>query len=657
VSAHCAEPAPSAEGGAAENKTDGEPLVLLLGRPNSGKSSLFNRLTGQHAHVGNFPGVTVDILEADLTLPGGGRATVADLPGLYALDALTDPTTDEGVARTFVDQAAQSGRPVLLAQVLDGTQIPLGLRLTGDLVKRGLPLLLVVTQRDVLDRDGRRIDVAALAEAVGARVIAVSSREPAARDDVLAAVEAALAGGPPTRAADAWSPDELGARAVTDAADREPAADARRTRTERIDRFILHPALGPALFLALTTLVFAAVFLIADPVTSALDALTGALGARVTAQLGEGNLASFLTAGVLGGAGTVLAFMPQIVILTIALELLEATGYLARGAFIIDRLLRLLGLSGRAFFPLLMGHACAVPAITATRIIRDPRERLTAILVIPLMTCSARIPTYALILGAFFAHKSALFRSGVFVALYFGGMLAGLLASLILRRTATRGRTLPLVLEMPAYRAPQAHVVARKAGQAAWRFLRDVGTTILAVSVVLWALLTLPMPGGAPPPAPAVAATAPGAEAPAPPRPIERSIAAGIGRALEPVTRPLGFDWRINVGLIGSFGARELMVGTMGVIMGLENAADNPAPLSVRLRETRRPDGSAAYTTPAALALLAFFVIACQCMSTVAAIRRETRTWRWPAFVLVYTYTVAYALAFVVHRVAALALG
>lgn len=651
MSEHCAVPEGSEPRDPASDR--GRPLIVLVGRPNSGKSSLFNRVTGADAHVGNFPGVTVDILEADVTLPSGRSATIADLPGVYALDAITDPMTDEGVARGFLERAEQSGRPLLLAQVLDGTQIPLALRLTRDLVVRGQPLLLLVTQRDVLDRDGQKVDVATLSGVLGARAIAVSAREPAARAEVLAAIEEALAAEAPPERARGFVPDELGERVVVDATEESAGTTelTLRARTERIDAWLLHPFFGPLLFLAITTAIFAAVFLIADPVTALIDGATGAVGAQIVASLGEGRLSSFLTAGVLGGAGTVLAFMPQIVILTLALDVLEATGYLARGAFIVDRLLQLLGLSGRSFFPLLMGHACAVPAITATRIVRDPRERLTAILVIPLMTCSARIPTYALILGTFFAHRSALFKSGVFVVLYFAGMLAGLVASLVLRKTVTRGRSLPLVLEMPAYRAPQAGALTRNAGRTAWRFLRDVGTTILVASVVLWALLSIQMPGSAPPPPPA-AAVADGE--PAAPKPIERSIAASIGRALEPVTAPVGFDWRINVGLIGSFGARELMVGTMGVIMGVENANDQPAPLSARLREAKRPDGSPAYTAASGFALLAFFVLACQCMSTVAAIRRETKTWRWPLFVLGYTYTLGYVAAFIVYRIASL---
>jgi ferrous iron transport protein B len=377
----------------------------------------------------------------------------------------------------------------------------------------------------------------------------------------------------------------------------------------------------------------------------------GLARAAIARQFGAGLLSSFLADVLLGGAGTVLVFMPQIVILTLAMELLESSGYLARGAFLLDRLLRLLGLSGRSFLPLLMGHACAIPAITATRIIRDPRERLTTILVLPLMTCSARIPTYALVLSTFFATHGAWFKATIFVGLYFAGIISGLVGSLALRRTATKGRALPLVLEMPAYRVPQPKVIARKGMQASGRFLRDVGTTILAVSAVLWALLTIPLPGSS---ASSVVSEAAPATAHAPSPPIQHSIAAAVGKSLEPVTLPLGFDWRINVGLIGSFGARELMVGTMGVIFGIENANDDPSPLSVRIRQAKTRTGAVAYTTRTGLALLAFFVLACQCMSTISAIRRETKTWRWPAFVLAYTYVVAYVAALVVYQVGGL---
>ncbi len=259
------------------------------------------------------------------------------------------------------------------------------------------------------------------------------------------------------------------------------------------------------------------------------------------------------------------------------------------------------------------------------------------------MACSARIPTYALLLTTFFAAHGPWVQALLFVALYVSGIFSGLVASLVLRRTATRGRSLPMVLEMPAYRSPEPRLVVRKAGQAAWRFTRDVGTVILAVSAVLWVLLKVPMPGAAAHEPPAAAGESAATS-------LESSIAGSVGRALEPVTAPLGFDWRINVGLIGSFGAREVMVGTMGVIFGVEDADDEPAPLAEQIREAKRPDGALAYSSRTGLALLAFFVLACQCMSTVAAIRRETKSWRWPAFVLGYTYAAAYVAALVVYQ-------
>lgn len=616
-------------------------LVLLAGRPNSGKSSLFNLVTGGDAHVGNFPGVTVDVLEARIALPGGRAADIADLPGFYSIDAVVDAKTDEGVARTFVEKAEKGSRAWVVVQVIDSTQLSLGLRLTRELAMRGVPLLVVLTQKDVLAGEGRDIDTAAIEREIGAPTILVSSREPSSKRVVQSAIEAILESRAdqksPSKQAKSrgdWNPSALAKEVTIDRAQKNSAEARRRTRTARLDAWLLHPAVGPFSFLGLMSVVFAAVFLIADPVTNAIDTVNDFIRAHLANALGNGLLASFVCDGLIGGAGTVLAFLPQIVILTVAMELLEASGYLARGAFLVDRLLRLLGLSGRSFLPLLMGHACAIPAIASTRVIRDPRERLTTILVLPLMTCSARVPTYALVISAFFSTHSALFKSAIFVSLYFAGIFSGLIASLVLRKTAVGGRALPLVLEMPSYRTPQLKLVARKAVQSAWRFLRDVGTTILAVAAILWVVLTVPYPG-------AQDASVP---------PIERSIAAHVGHAIEPVTKPAGFDWRINVGLIGSFGARELMVGTMGVILGLEHKSDDPAPLAQRLREAKRADGSPAYSTASGLALLAFFVLACQCMSTVAAIKRETHSWRWPAFVLAYTYSLAYVAALVVFQ-------
>lgn len=641
MSAACHEPpAPATKkgpprAGAKPRRDETRPLTIALaGRPNSGKSSVYNALTGGNAHVGNYPGITVDILEGDVTLPSGKRAVVADLPGFYSIENTVDKATDEGVARAFLDGVRGDERPLLVVQVVDPTRLALGLRLTAELLRTRVPLVVVLTHKDVLGREGHTVDLPALSEAIGAPVVLVDARDRAASAAVLAAVEDCHREGELAQGAATFDPARVARAVMKDVG--EDAQLRRRRMTERLDSVLLHPLVGPVLFVGIMALLFAAVFLVADPATSLMDRLIGLTRAWLTTVLGKNLFTSFLADGLLGGAGTVLAFMPQIVILTVALELLEASGYLARGAFLVDRLLRLLGLSGRSFLPLLMGHACAVPAIAATRIVRDPRERLTTILVLPLMTCSARLPTYGLVLATFFAHRSALFRSAVFVSLYFAGIFTALVASLVLRRTATKGKSLPLVLEIPSYRVPLPRVVARKAGQSAWRFLRDVGTTIVAVSAVLWVLLTVPMPGSQAEPG------------------IERSVAATIGRTIEPITRPAGFDWRIDVGLIGSFGAREVMVGTMGVIFGVENAADDPAPLTERLRDTKKADGSPVYTTRTGLALLAFFVLACQCMSTVAAIKRETGGWKWPAFVLAYTYALGYAAAVLVYQVGAL---
>jgi ferrous iron transport protein B len=620
---------PQAKGEAAPIESKGRTFALL-GRPNSGKSSLYNVVTGGNAHVGNFPGITVDVLEADLALPDGTAARMFDLPGTYSVRNEVDPETDEGVARTFVGRNLDDpGFSVM--QVIDGTQLALGLRLTKEIAAAKWPLYVVVTQSDMIARDGRKLDPRLLEDELGVPVALVSARQKKTRDLVLSM----LATRQPEPCRGDFDPARLAKEALTDA---RIAGSERKNLTRALDAWLLHPVVGPFLFLGIMAALFSAVFLVADPATSAMDALLGLARTKLASRLGTGLLSSFLVDGILAGAGTVLAFMPQIVLLSIGLDLLEASGYLARGAFLVDRILRLLGLSGRSFLPLLMGHACAVPAIASTRIIRDPKERLTTILVLPLMTCSARIPTYALLISTFFVGRGPAFRAAMFLGLYGFGVAMGLVASRVLRRTATRGKSLPLVLEMPRYRMPEARVVFGKATRAARRFLRDVGTTIVVVSAVLWALLKIPAPEPL---------RAHGADTA-----IEKSIGATVGHALEPVTKYAGFDWRINVGLIGSFGAREVMVGTMGVIFGLEDLDDDASPLAEKMRDAKKPDGTKLYGVPNALALLAFFVIACQCMSTVAAVRRETKSLKWPAFVVGYTYVVAYVLAVLVFQVA-----
>jgi len=586
--------------------------VALVGRPNAGKSSLYNAITGGHAKVGNFPGITVDVLESVAELPDGSRARVLDLPGVYSLGDDVDGDSDEGQARACIDRLRESGAFVI-AQVIDATQLALSLRLTKEIIARGLPTMLFVTQRDVLEREGGALDAALLARELGVPVLAVSARDA----DVRARALDAIAKFEPRAGNTTFDPAALASRVTT----RKSSAN----HTERADAILLHPIFGPMIFVAIMTALFSAVFLIADPATDAIGALIARASTAITRALGAHWWTSLVCDGALGGAGTVLAFLPQIVILTIALEIIDASGYLARGAFLVDRVLRLAGLGGKSFVPLLTAHACAVPAIAATRIVRDPKQRLRTLLVLPLMTCSARIPTYGLLIAAFFRHRSPVFQAAIFVCLYSAGILAAFFASLTLGKmleSRGSGRSLPLVLEMPAYRVPQARVVARMAWRSCTRFLREVGTVIVAASIALWALLKIPS--------------------------SDHNIASAIGHALEPITRPLGFDWRINVGLIGSFGARELMVSTLGVTYGVEDHGKTSAPLAEKLA------ADPAYTTATALALMAFFVLACQCMSTVAALRRETKGWKVPAFVLAYTYAAAYVASLVTYQVARL---
>ncbi len=650
--------------------------VALLGRPNAGKSSLYNAVTGGNAKVGNFPGVTVDVLESVAPLPGGGDARFLNLPGVYSLGDEVDADSDEGQARACLDRLAKaratSGHAFVVAQVIDATQLVLSLRLTREILARDFATLIIVTQRDALEASGAKLDAAELERALGARVLVVSARDSDVRERVLAATRemlresrsaaerfeakplGGLGGGAshldresrsaaerfeakPLGGLGGGAPHLNGTSARRQAVDFDPRALAdrvivrdreKRDGTARANRVLLHPLFGPLIFLTVMTALFSAVFLVADPASSALDALIGRASAMITHALGDHWWTSLVCDGILGGAGTVLAFLPQIVVLTVALEIIDASGYLARGAFIVDRVLRLAGLGGKSFVPLLTAHACAVPAIASTRIVRDPKQRLRTLLVLPLMTCSARIPTYALLIAAFFRHRGALFQAAIFVGLYTAGIVSGFVASLVIGKTTERrgSRSLPLVLEMPAYRTPQPRVVLRMASRACGRFLREVGTVIVIASVALWVLLKVPTPGA--------------------PHDANHSVAATIGHGLEPITRPLGFDWRINVGLIGSFGARELMVSTLGVTYGVEQGRNaDVKPLADRL------GSDPAYSTGTALALMAFFVLACQCMSTVAALRRETKGWKVPVLVLGYTYAAAYVAALVVYQV------
>ena len=619
------------------------PLRLgLVGSPNSGKTTLFNALTGLRARVANHPGVTVEWREGTLSL-GERSAVVVDLPGVYSFDALSP---DEEVAlRVLAGEFAPP--PDALVLVADACSLERSLLVVAQALRRGLPTCLVLTMIDELRARGGEIDLPRLERALGIPVCGVVGHRGlgiGALREILARPESWSRPPipPPESAAgrSAWAESIL-ANVVR----RRPGASR---ATDAIDRVVLHPVAGSLLFAAVMVTFFQLIFALAEPAMNAIDSGVAAAARVLRAALPAGLLADFLADGIVAGVGSVVIFLPQIVLLFALLYLLEDLGYMARAAFVIDRLMGRIGLEGRAFVSLLSAYACAVPGIMATRTIASPRIRLATILVAPLMTCSARLPVYALLIGAFVpAHQVAGplgLRGLVLLGLYLTGGFAALLVAGVLKRTLLRGEGLPFYMELPPYRVPPLRLLASQVWASAWSFLRRAGTIILAVSIVLWVLLTFPR--SEPPPGLGPEQAARFA--------LENSFAGRVGHAIEPAIAPLGFDWKIGVGLVASLAAREVIVSTLAQIYAV---GDEEAGLRAAIREDRDPRTGRRVFTPATVAsLLVFFVFALQCMSTLAVMRRETNSWRWPAFAFGYLLALAWCASFATWHVAA-ALG
>jgi ferrous iron transport protein B len=611
----------------------------LLGSPNSGKTTLFNALTGLRARVGNYPGVTVERREGDAEIEGR-RAVVIDLPGTYSLDPISP---DEAVvARLLAGEVPGVAPPDALVAIADACSLSRSLLFIGQVLRLGRPTCLVVTMLDELHARGGHLDLEALSAALGVPVVGVVGHRGLGVDGLRRLI------GQPDR----WSrpvvlpPADPVARAgwaesvTARALGREPRPDG---RTARVDRVVLHPVLGTLLFAAVMVLFFQLIFAWAEPAMNAIDGAVGAAQDGLRAALPRGLLVDFLADGLLAGVGSVVVFLPQIVILFSVLYLLEDVGYMARAAFVVDRVMGRIGLEGRAFVALLSSYACAVPGIMATRTIPSPRDRLVTILVAPLMTCSARLPVYALLIGAFVPARRVWGPIGlqglVLLGLYVLGAGGAIVAAAVLKRTLMRGEGLPFYLELPPYRVPPLRLLARQVWGAARAFLRRAGTIILAVSVVLWVLLSFPRSA---PPA--------GLSQPEAARwHVEQSLAGRVGHAIEPALAPLGFDWKIGVGLVASLAAREVIVATLAQIYAI--AGDDEGSLRSALRADRDPRSGELVFTPATVAaLLVFFVFALQCMSTLAVMRRETNSWRWPAFAFGYLLALAYGASFATHR-------
>ena len=611
----------------------------LIGAPNSGKTTLFNALTGLRARVANYPGVTVERREGRVALDGRS-AVLLDLPGTYSLEPLSP---DEEVVTRVLDGELDAA-PDALAIVADACSLERSLPFVAQVLERGRPTCLVLTMMDELQARGGRLDVARLERALGIPVLGVVGHRGRGLDQLVQLLGRPESWSrpsvpPPREPLDraAWA-DSIFASVV----EQRPGA---HPLSERIDRVVLHPVAGSLLFVTVMVVFFQLIFAWATPAMDAIDAGIGTAAGAVRAALPAGLLADFVADGLVAGVGAVVIFLPQILLLFGLLYLLEDMGYMARAAFVVDRVMGRVGLEGRAFVALLSSYACAVPGIMATRTIPSPKDRLATILVAPLMTCSARLPVYALLIGAFVPAQPVLGPLGlqglVLLGLYGLGGSAALLAAAVFKRTLLAGAGPPFYLELPSYRLPTAKLWLSQVGGSAWAFLRRAGTIILAVSVVLWALLHFPTyeaPAGTP-------------EDEARRLQLEHSLAGRAGHAIEPWIEPLGFDWKIGVGLLASLAAREVIVSTLAQIYA---AADEETSLRAAVRADRHPEtGEPVFDAPTVAALLVFFVFALQCLSTLAVMVRETGGWRWPAFAFGYLLALAWGASFVTHRLVA----
>ncbi|WP_423141076.1 ferrous iron transporter B [Parablastomonas sp. CN1-191] len=607
--------------------------AALVGNPNAGKSALFNALTGARQKIANYPGVTVERKAGRLILPSGEPVELTDLPGSYGLNP-TSP--DEEVTRKVIlGEFPGEPAPEVLVIVLDASNLEQHLVFAQEVIALGRPTVVALNMVDLAARDGLVLDAAALAEALGVPVVETVAVRRKGLSELSAAIAAAEA-----RKADPPRPHldqterRMSAHAIADAA--ILSETARHRLHTRLDRVLLHPWGGPAILFAFLFVMFQAVFAGATPFADALEAGVGLLDGAVRSALPASIARDFITDGVIAGVGSVVVFLPQIVILFAFILAMEASGYMARAAFLMDRLMARVGLSGRSFIPLLSSFACAIPGIMATRSIADPKDRLTTILVAPLMTCSARLPVYAVIIGAFIPARTVGFGIGlqglVLFTLYLAGIVGAMVVALLLRRSVTRGTASGFIMELPKYQLPRFSDLAIGLWQRAWIFLRRAGTIIFTVTVGLWLLLNVPR-------------AAPGQDQ------VDASIAGHLANGLAVVVQPIGFNRDIALALIPAMAAREVAVASLATTYAVSAAGDDAA-----TAQALGPQLASHWSLPTALAFLAWFVFAPQCMSTIAVTRRETNGWKWPAFMLLYLFGLAYLFAGITYW-GAVALG
>jgi ferrous iron transport protein B len=617
--------------------TTSGPSLSLIGVPNCGKTALFNRLTGSRQKVANYPGVTVERKEGRFAGPRSGRVfRLVDLPGAYSLE----PTSlDEAVARDVIlGRHATEPPPDLLICVVDATNLRLNLRLVLELKRIGRPMIVALNMSDVAKQRGYRLNRQALEQALGIPVIETVAVRPGGERELVEAIDQYRFTEPvgkldaPTEAPTPTAADieatQREVRRILDAAGyRVPPRVAMLTR---LDSVVLNPIAGPLLLATVLFLMFQAVFSWARVPMDFISAEVTSLGNLIGNVMPEGPLRGLVLNGIVAGTGSVLVFVPQILILFLFILALEDSGYLPRAAFMLDRLMGKVGLSGRAFIPLLSSFACAIPGIMATRTIPSNRDRLATIMIAPLMTCSARLPVYALLIGAFIPQRTVgLFnlRGLVLFGLYLAGVFSAMGVAFALKRTVMRGEDRPLLLELPEYRLPNLRNLALGLWERLRIFLGRVGTIILSLMVVLWFLASFPGPPA-------------GATGPA----IQYSIAGMLGHALQYVFAPIGFNWQISIALVPGLAAREVAVSALGTVYAMSDTGDVAGALS--------PIIAHSWSLATAFSLLAWYVFAPQCLSTLAVVKRETNSWRYPLLMAGYLFVLAYVAAFITYHVA-----
>ncbi len=608
--------------------------VALVGNPNSGKTALFNALTGAHQKVANYAGVTVERKEGQIRSASGRLMSVLDLPGTYSLRARSP---DEEVTRDAVlGRLAGEETPDVIVAVADATNLRLVLRLVLELKAVGRPLVLALNMYDIAQRQGLRIDLERLSGELGVPIVPTTATRKRGIDELVAAIDAA-AGGLSASAENAWTaPDADALRGAAREAERIMKACVRPperpdTLTGRIDSVLLHPVGGLLILGVLLFVMFQAVFTWATPLMDGIEAGLGALGGWVAAVMPDGIWQSLIVDGLISGVGSVLVFLPQILILFLFIIILEDFGYMARAAFLMDRIMGGAGLHGRAFIPLLSSFACAIPGVMAARVIDSKRDRLTTIMVAPLMTCSARIPVYTLIISAFIPNERvwgfASLQGLVMFGLYAAGIISALAVSFVIRKVFWRGAVEPFMMELPAYKTPDFKSVLFNLWIRARIFLERAGRIILPLMVIVWALATFPYPPE-------------GATHPA----IDYSFAGMIGQALEPLFAPIGFNWQMVIALVPGMAAREVAVAALGTVYAVSDPESATSLLGATL--------AAQWSLATGLAFLAWYVFAPQCVATLGVVKRELNSWKWMWVMVIYMFGLAYLAAWIVYHLA-----